>query len=257
MSDSRVMLGVDRLPWLPDEPARARKPTGNLLGWAVGAVLIVAGASYWLGLRTAEEVPPAGQSSVVQPSATVRLPQPAPSPAPAAVPPVTAQRVEPMIAPAIPVVESEQARPRRMRVERAPAKSTSAETAATAETSSADEQTASPDATPAPVAPPAKPVYSGPWPVRVVEGASGRMIRVGTFRTPRQAKKGWWAIVKMNPALKTLPALVVPVASLRDGGLYYRLQMGTTSQAHSQVLCQRMRMIGQSCVVIDERRGGR
>jgi hypothetical protein len=27
--------------------------------------------------------------------------------------------------------------------------------------------------------------------------------------------------------------------------------MGTTSQAHSEVLCQRMRIIGQSCVVIE------
>jgi hypothetical protein len=26
--------------------------------------------------------------------------------------------------------------------------------------------------------------------------------------------------------------------------------MGTTSHAHSEVLCQRMRIIGQSCVVI-------
>ena len=61
-------------------------------------------------------------------------------------------------------------------------------------------------------------------------------------------------IVKNNPAMKRLPALVVPVQSYRNGQVYYRLQMGTTSQAHSTVLCQRMRMIGQSCVVIDERR---
>jgi hypothetical protein len=27
--------------------------------------------------------------------------------------------------------------------------------------------------------------------------------------------------------------------------------MGTTSQAHSEVLCQRMRMIGQGCIVLD------
>ena len=54
----------------------------------------------------------------------------------------------------------------------------------------------------------------------------------------------------MNPALKHLPALVVPVQSRRNGRVYYRLQMGTTSQAHSAVLCQRMRMIGQGCVVI-------
>ena len=36
MTDSRVALGLDRLPWLPDEPARTRKPTGYLLGWAAG-----------------------------------------------------------------------------------------------------------------------------------------------------------------------------------------------------------------------------
>ena len=32
-----------------------------------------------------------------------------------------------------------------------------------------------------------------------------------------QAKRGWWAITKVNPALKRLPALVVPVQSLRNG----------------------------------------
>ena len=53
-------------------------------------------------------------------------------------------------------------------------------------------------------------------------------------------------------AVERLPALVVPVRSLRSGRVYYRLQMGTTSQAHSAVLCQRMRMNGQSCVVIGE-----
>jgi hypothetical protein len=85
----------------------------------------------------------------------------------------------------------------------------------------------------------------------VKDGASGRLVRIGTFSTARQAKKGWWAIMRVNPALKRLPALVVPVQSLRDGRTYYRLQMGTTSQAHSEVLCQRMRIIGQSCVVIE------
>jgi hypothetical protein len=101
-----------------------------------------------------------------------------------------------------------------------------------------------------------RPAVTGPWPVRVVDGASGRLIRVGAFRTAHQAKKGWWAIVRVNPTLKHLPALVVPVQSLRNGQVYYRLQMGTTSQAHSTVLCQRMRMIAQSCVVIDEREVG-
>ena len=89
-----------------------------------------------------------------------------------------------------------------------------------------------------------------PWPVRVIDGAAGRLVRIGAFSSVHQAKRGWWAIVKVNPALKRLPALVVPVQSLRNGRAYYRLQMGTTSQAHSTVLCQRMRMIAEPCVVI-------
>ena len=53
MSDSRVALGMDRLPWLPDEPAprhlpkRAATPDRiAMLGWIVAAMLIVAAASY-------------------------------------------------------------------------------------------------------------------------------------------------------------------------------------------------------------------
>ena len=97
---------------------------------------------------------------------------------------------------------------------------------------------------------PALPVRLEPWPVRVIEGAAGRLVRVGAFSSVHQAKRGWWAIVRVNPSLKRLPALVVPVRSLRDGRVYYRLQMGTTSQAHSAVLCQRMRMIAEPCVVL-------
>jgi hypothetical protein len=84
----------------------------------------------------------------------------------------------------------------------------------------------------------------------VIEGADGRLVRIGAFASVHQAKRGWWAIVRVNPALKHLPALVVPVRSLRNGQTYYRLQMGTTSQAHSTVLCQRMRMIAAPCVVV-------
>ena len=67
----------------------------------------------------------------------------------------------------------------------------------------------------------------------MIDGASGRLVRIGAFASPHQAKRGWWAITQVNPALKHLPALVVPVQSLRNGRVYYRLQMGTTSQAHS------------------------
>lgn len=246
MTDSRVALGMDRLPWLPDEPARTRQSSGNLLGWAAFAILLVAGLAYWLGQRSAEDASP--ESSLTRPEATIRLPDAAARPT--EVQPVTAPKVEPIAAPPIPIMESQPA-PRRAPVERVRATPGAVveETPGDAEAESALNQTIAAQEAP-------KPVATGPWPVRAVEGASGRLVRVGAFRTARQAKKGWWAIVKVNPTLKRLPALVVPVQSLRNGNVYYRLQMGTTSQAHSAVLCQRMRMIAQSCVVIDDRTVG-
>ena len=247
MTDSRVALGLDRLPWLPDEPARVRRPTDNLLGWAVVAILLVAGLAYWLGLRSGEDTSPAPESSFARPEATVRLPDASGT---SEVQPVTVPKIEPIVAPPIPVMESQPA-PRRAPVERVRPK---VEPTAEALPATSEPETALNETIAAQEAP--QPVKSGPCPVRVVDGASGRLVRVGAFRTARQAKKGWWAIVKVNPALKRLPALVVPVQSLRNGQTYYRLQMGTTSQAHSTVLCQRMRMIAQSCVVIDEREVG-
>ena len=89
-----------------------------------------------------------------------------------------------------------------------------------------------------------------PWPVRVIDGAAGRLVRIGAFSSVHQAKRGWWAIVRASPSLTRLPALVVRVRSLRNGRRYYRLQMGTTSQAHSEVLCQRMQSIRFSCAVV-------
>jgi outer membrane biosynthesis protein TonB len=218
-----------------------------MIGWAIAAMLAIAAASYWLGMASNPDAPVESDSGALR--ATVPLPPPVEPAAPDAKP-------EPIVAPPIPIIVE---RPviKRIVVERvvtptAEPPATVEETAtpaAESETPAAAESNAVPEPPP-----PAKPVYTGPWPVRVVDGASGRLVRIGAFRTARQAKKGWWAIVRNNPAMKHLPALVVPVQSWRNGQVYYRLQMGTTSQAHSTVLCQRMRMIGQSCVVIDERR---
>jgi hypothetical protein len=75
-------------------------------------------------------------------------------------------------------------------------------------------------------------------------------VRIGVFSTRRNAKLAWWKLVRHYPGMKRLKAVVAPVRSLRNGQIYYRLQFGTTSQAHSEVLCQRMRFIAQSCVVV-------
>ena len=76
MGDSRAAVGMDRLPWLPDEPSRRRATiksrtatNGHFLGWAFGALLLVAAVSYWLGTRTVEQSP-----VVASPSSAVPLP---------------------------------------------------------------------------------------------------------------------------------------------------------------------------------------
>jgi hypothetical protein len=214
-------------------------------------IMLIAGLAYWVGLRSGEDASPAPESSLTQPEATIRLPDASGQSRPSEALPVTPPKIERMAAPPIPIMESQEAAPRRVRVERVQSDTGRAAESTQAE---AEPESAINEVVAAQEAP--KPAVSGPWPVRVVNGASGRLVRVGAFRTARQAKKGWWAIVRVNPALKHLPALVVPVQSQRNGQVYYRLQMGTTSQAHSTVLCQRMRMIAQSCVVIDEREVG-
>ena len=75
------------------------------------------------------------------------------------------------------------------------------------------------------------------------------MIRVGAFGSRYQAKRGWWAMVRAYPALKRYPTVVTDSRNSK-GRRFYRLQIGTTSQAHSEVLCQRMEKIRYSCAVV-------
>lgn len=231
MSDAQAVAGMDRLPWLADEPRpRPKQGARELTAVAAAATLLVAAASYWIGSNSRDE--PAGSPQPRARTATIQLPEPRQvQPAQPQVKIAPAPEVEPVVAPPMPIID--QPPP----VKRVKAPAVTAAPAPEAKPAEAAEQ-------------PAKVDPLQPWPARVVDGASGRLVRIGAFATARQAKKGWWAIVRMNPALKRLPALVVPVQSLRNGRIYYRLQMGTTSQAHSTVLCQRMRMIAQSCVVI-------
>jgi len=245
MSEAQAAIGLDRLPWLPDEPP-ARRRAGAFLPFAIAGTMAVAAASYWLGVKTS--VPPASAPAVMPIGDTVPLPAPRPADALTAPTPQRVEPIEPMVAPALRVEQSapEPVIIHRVIVQRVPAKPLHTDPEDESELSKVE---SAQSAEPAKVAAPT-PQAVQIWPVRALDGASGRLVRIGTFRTAHQAKRGWWAIMKVNPALKRLPALVVPVRSLRNGQVYYRLQMGTTSQAHSAVLCQRMRMIAQSCVVI-------
>jgi hypothetical protein len=237
MSRVDAAAGLDRLPWLPDDPnvKAPRRRGAGAIGWILAIVLLVGGVAFWLGSRSGElQAPPAASSH--RATATVRLPAPRNAvPAQPEVPIHRVPEVEPIVAPPTPVIEAPPP------VTRTPPRTIAAPRESVQGAPSVAEPVKHVEAAAAP---------PQPWPVRVIEGADGRLVRIGAFGSVHQAKRGWWAIVRVNPALKRLPALVVPVRSLRNGQVYYRLQMGTTSQAHSTVLCQRMRMIAEPCVVI-------
>jgi hypothetical protein len=253
MTDVRAVGATDRLPWLDDEPALAKRkpkraPNWNL--WALATALlflIVAGGSYWLGTRTSTErqVPPSRRPAVVRP-----LPQPR-----SAQTPQVELAPQPQVEPT-PTPEVRFAPPREVRVERpAPVKRIVVENPAAPPEESTDESASAPVAVPpsapapsATLAPSAdRPLK--PWPAWQSEGANGRIVRIGAFGTREQAKFGWRYMVEAYPAVAHLKATVVADRNSR-GRHFYRFQIGTTSQAHSEVLCQRMEKIHLSCAVV-------
>ena len=234
-----IARDYERLPWLTDDVRRKPKRSAN---WVVSflaasAVAIIAAFSFWLGMNGALaprpdlrappearlDLPPAANPQLdpapTQPEPVMPLVEPAPMPAPV----VIRQQEEVRFA----------AEPRERkgdhRVHRAKA-------------------TPPKSATAAKKAPAKKAVtYSNPW---KSEGVSGRMVRIGAYGSLEKGKKAWSQIAQLSPSFKRLPAVVTDLPS-RNGRIYYWLQVGTTSQAHSEVLCQRMRAIGQSCLVVD------
>jgi hypothetical protein len=83
----------------------------------------------------------------------------------------------------------------------------------------------------------------------VVAGAAGRLVEIGAFGSVPQAKLGWRYMVRSYPAVTHLPAVVRPDRNSK-GRVFYRFRVGTTSQAHSEILCQRMQRIRLSCAVV-------
>jgi len=249
---------ADRLPWLADEPApRRAKPRrrGSLLPWAAAVAAMVGVGGFWMGVRSVEH-PAAPPSRRAQPTMTVQLPPPQPPASPEVVIPAQAE-VRPT-----PVPEVRPAPSREVRIAAPPhPKATAQETAKVAPveaTASAEAQQSQPAAissTPAkvaaaPPAPAAVPfVMPRPWDPRVFAGAAGRVVQIGAFGSVTQAKRGWWFMVRDYPAMAHLPAVVRPTRNSK-GRFFYRFQVGTTSQAHSEVLCQRMQKIQFSCAVV-------
>lgn len=260
MSAGQAGYDSNRLPWLNDtappvvQAPRKSSPLTHFLG-GVGAALLIAGASYWVGLRSILQMEPEPAAET-----SVSLPRPADT-RPAEVP--AAPQANAVERPAMPqVVLVPQPAPVIIR-QAAPVQRTqdSGEGAAAADADgiAADESAAAESAPPVsqPQVQPA-PVRAAPltlWPADQSEGASGRAIRIGTYSSRLQAKRAWRKLVRLYPGMGRLKAVVAPAPSVRNGKTYYRLQFGTTSHAHSAVLCQRMRIVGQSCVVIGTPQG--
>ena len=241
MADSGLAYDPDRLPWLTEERKQRRKAgSGAMLLWALLAGLLIAGAAYWLGLRSATETDNFPAAMRQAPAATVKLPEPViaePEVRPAPMP-----DVQPIAEPApVRIAQAAPARKARATVSRRAsvrAKPRPVSHLARVRSAQAKRPVTVRRAAPMPV-----------WPASVSQGAYGRVVRIGAYGSRRAAKLGWWKIVSKYPGMRRLKAVVAAVQS-PSGRIYYRLQFGTTSQAHSEVLCQRMRVIARTCAVI-------
>ena len=247
MSRVDAAAASDRLPWLSDEPQTKPKPakraSSAVLGWAAAAIAVVVGAGFFLGTRSVEEQPaPAGRQLA---STTIPLPKLHPSQPEVRIPAQPEVRTAPtpeVRRPAAPDVRI--ARPK-------PAGGAAARsTAFDDEALQTQVEQVKPAPTPVIAAPTPAALPLRPWQPRVVAGAAGRLVEIGAFGSVPQAKLGWRYMVRAFPAMTRLPAVVRPDHNSK-GHVFYRFRVGTTSQAHSEILCQRMQRIHLSCAVVD------
>ena len=237
----------ERLPWLT-EPPKAPPPSRRsripliLLAAAAGA----AGAAGWTVLQRAGAPEPA--PTQIRSVETVPLPPPAAT-RPAQVepaPPTVSERKALSPAPAPPArVAAERPRPK-ARVRAAAPRAGKAAAASKNKRSAARVPAVRRARRAAPVA-----YDQRAW----NSGVRGRIIQLGAFRTPAQANRQWNRVYYRYPLLRPLPPRVVRT-NIR-GRTYYRLQLGTFSHAHSELLCQRLRRIGEGCIVLGLNRRGR
>ena len=220
--------GDVRLPWLDDTPRRAGgRAVIELTSWIGAGALLVAATSYWAGLHSLD---PADRE-VAGAEVSVRLPEArAPQPEPAREPQqIAAPAPEPQV--------SGPQRPQPVPDMPAAARNKMAPSARARRPQS--EQKLGSTVDPYPL-----------WPSNKIEGANGRLVRLGSFGSEQDARKAWQRILADYPGMARLNPAVVSGTSLRDGRPFYRLQVGTNSQAHSAVLCDRSRALHVSCSVV-------
>jgi hypothetical protein len=238
----------------PHEPRRRLiERKGELLAAATAAVVMIAGSSYWIGMRSARLEAVDRAVAAFDRSRAMQVPQPVVTqPAPVTTPTIspTSQPDETLVAPdSVPAQKPQQASAANEQLSSAGmARATAAQASVTGKSSEADPNRGS------------SAQKETQTPRKAAEKAtalSDQMVRIGRFATQSDAKNGWATVLHKWPGMQGLAVVPVPINSLRDGKTYYRLQVGTTSRAHSEVVCQRAHDLDQSCTVIgsDEKSG--
>ena len=211
MGGAEAVSGMDRLPWLSDDARPRTVPSrGALIGWIACAMVVISLAA--VGLNSVRR-DSAVAPAAEQSSMTVKLPEATP------VTPQEAHGVQPD-----PVAAVQPSPIATARITAPPA----------------------PKASVAGAKEIVEPKRAKPT---VPSGASGRRIQIGAFGSAPQARHGWETVSRAYPGVAGLSAHV-GTARNSKGTVYYRVQVGTTSQAHSEVLCQRMQKISLSCAVM-------
>lgn len=257
MTDSRVALDADRLPWLTAEPKPAVTTGWSLLAsWAAVLLLVVAGGAYWLGRTSEVQVArdtPAPRASITLPAPTVER-QVAPAtpkvdlPPP---PPVAQTAPQPVAAPE----RASKAKPR-------PSATTSKRTRSAKRVASKPRKAAvsrSDVQRKSPVTRRAKPIRSHrftarrpSWPAPPTALYLGRMVQLGTYPSRDRLDRAWAYRVQRYPQLRGLPKVVVPYRT-STGATRYRLQAMTAAPAQASWLCRRLRADWRSCAVLRPR----
>ena len=255
MADRPSARDDDRLPWLEPfgegETRKARKPVSRstLVGLLMAFFGVGLAVAFSLGFRVARpaaEVPASSAPRQPERTASVNIPLAPPVP----LPKVELSPLEPdsgvPVAPGPAVAKAEPTKP---------VASTARITKATARNRAAKRQPIlrpfvnikrRPAPAPAPAAPPQPVVHAQPV---IPFTPRGRAIQLGAYSTQKRADAAYRTLIWRYPYLKTKPKVIAPTRPV-GGWRYYRLRLGTETQAQSAVICQQLQAKGQSCIVI-------
>ena len=249
------------LPWL-DDVATESGGFRKYAGWMVAAALVVIAGAYFFAVQGLRRPVPAA------PTATTTIPL-ASQPVTAVAPPTA--RTTP--GPARPAPAAREAAPAgRVGEAKRPARA-SAPRAAAAPGAAAAQPAAAPAKVAAkPAATPRAAVAQVPSPgarpgavFPLTNGATaaaearvprpgagsvstGQVVQLGAFPTVEQAKPVWRAMERSFPPLRNFKASLIENRDW-NGRLFYQFEVGTASQADSEMLCQSMASRNFRCTV--------